>query len=69
MSFYVKRERTDRVGWTGPIRSQRQAEREAEAWRDAFWTATVIQSTPEVRQQIRQWEKDRISTQLNRLGF
>jgi len=57
MSFYVKRERTNRIGWTGPIRSAKQAEREAQAWRNAFWTATVLPSSPEVRKQVRAWER------------
>jgi hypothetical protein len=57
MSFYVKRERDGRTGWTGPIRSELQAGREAEAWRLVNWTADVVQSTPEVRKQIREWER------------
>jgi len=59
MSFYVKRERDGRIGWTGPIRSARQVQREADAWRSVGWTATVEQSTPEIRKQIREWEKNR----------
>lgn len=71
MSFYVKRERFVgqtgrqicwpqhiRIGWTGPIRSARQAERERAAWVNAGWAATVEQSTPEVRKQVRDWERD-----------
>ena len=58
MSFYVKRVRHDgRIGWTGPIRSALQVEREADAWRDAGWTADVLPSTPEVRAEIREWER------------
>jgi hypothetical protein len=59
MSFYVRRERDGRIGWTGPIRSANQVEREAQAWRDAGWSATVEQSTPEIRQQIRDWERSK----------
>jgi hypothetical protein len=65
MSFYVKREHGGRISWTGPIRSARQAEREAEAWRNATdglptgWTTTVEPSTPEVRKQVRDWERDK----------
>jgi hypothetical protein len=44
MSFYVKRNTDSRDGWTGPIRSERQANREASAWRDAGWTATGADS-------------------------
>lgn len=59
MSAYVKRTNpeTDRVGWTGPIRNDKQAEREATAWRDAGWAAEVHPSTPEIRAQVRAWEK------------
>ncbi len=43
MSWYVKRERPGVVGrkdgWTGPIRSERQAHRERDAWIDAGWTS------------------------------
>ena len=58
MSFYVRRERNGRTGWTGPIRSLRQATRENIAWRNAGWTATVEPSTPEIRRQIREWERN-----------
>lgn len=63
MSFYVKRERTNpdtgswQSSWTGPIPSFRQVEREAECWRDAGWQATVVPSSPEVRAQVRAWDK------------
>jgi hypothetical protein len=70
-SFYVKRKspvgRVDgynmlipqTIGWTGPIHSERQADREAKAWLDCGWTAEVVPSTPEVRKQIRVWERNR----------
>jgi hypothetical protein len=60
MSFYVKRERDGRTGWTGPIRSGNQADREAQAWNDAGWLATVWPSTPEVRKQVREWERNKV---------
>jgi len=56
-SFYVHRTRGDREGWTGPIRSQRQADREAAAWREAGWAATVHPSTPETKRRVRAWER------------
>jgi len=70
MSFYVRRTRIadGRVGWTGPIRSARQAERERAAWvgdppyeRDypALFTAEIVPSTPEVRAEVRAWQKER----------
>lgn len=61
MSYYVKRERFNSIGWTGPIRSPRQAEKEKQAWIAAGWTATTMPSTPKVRRQIREWERARIS--------
>jgi hypothetical protein len=63
LSFYVKRTRDGRVAWTGPIRTRRQAEKEAAAWRDEKgfsrgpWQAEVVQSTPEVRRQVRAWQR------------
>ena len=59
MSYYVRRRLGTRQGWTGPIRSRRQVEREAQAWRDSGWEADVEPSTPEVRAEIRQWERDK----------
>lgn len=59
MSSYVKRSNGDREGWTGPIRSEKQAQKEAAAWTDAGWTAEVVPSTPEVRSAVRAWMNDR----------
>jgi hypothetical protein len=69
MSFYVKKTHTatGRIGWTGPIRSARQAERERAAWTaysyrsPAAFTAEVLESTPEVRAVVRAWQKARRS--------
>jgi protein gp37 len=67
MTYYVKRYRhsTERTAWVGPIRSERQAEREAQAWRDARdsfdradWTAEVHESTPEIRREVRAWQRE-----------
>jgi len=60
-SSYVRRTRKDgKVSWTGPIRSARQAEREAQAWRETGeWSADVMYSTPEVRATVRAWVQDR----------
>ena len=71
MSFYVKRVKIGKglhrpdgyVGWTGPIRTQAQAEREAEAWNTAEgslgdrWQAGVVESTPEVKAAVRAWSR------------
>jgi hypothetical protein len=72
MSYYVKRTRIadGRVGWTGPIRSERQAQRERAAWTceapydgdgPAQHTAEVYVSTPEVRAAVRAWAKAKVS--------
>ena len=53
MSSYVKRERDGRVGYVGPIRSKRQAERERLAWVESGFSAVVLPSTPEVRAVVR----------------
>jgi hypothetical protein len=68
MPYYVKRTRitSGRIGWTGPIRSARQAERERAAWTNEppyadgsppNFTAEVVESTPEVRAEVRAWQK------------
>jgi hypothetical protein len=70
VSFYVKRSRPARLddspvglidgrknGWTGPIRSASQAQREAGAWRDGGWDATVVETTPDIRAEVRAWQK------------
>jgi hypothetical protein len=57
MSFYVERNQNDRTGWTGPIRSARQADKEAAAWQSAGWVAQVMESTPEVKAAVRAWER------------
>jgi hypothetical protein len=60
MSFYVKRTTDDgRHGWTGPIRSRRQADREAAAWTASGWDALVFDGTPEVRAAVRAWQRER----------
>lgn len=57
-SFYVKREHDDgRTGWVGPIRSFSQALRESRAWNDAGWSTRVDDSTPEIRAEVRAWQK------------
>lgn len=54
---YVHRTRPGREGWVGSIRSPAQAEREAAAWRQAGWEATVHPTSPQVRARVRAWEK------------
>jgi hypothetical protein len=70
MDFYVYREgfhenlitgeRTQRVGWTGPISSEEQAGREAAAWTAVGWTAVVHPDTVEVRARLAAWEESRV---------
>ena len=71
MSYFVKRtaKRTwftgartihaGTVGWTGSIRSIKQARREQRAWEEAGnWRAEVLESTPAVRAQVRDWVRE-----------
>jgi hypothetical protein len=66
MAFYVRRSNGGREAFTGSLAASRwggngdggglsreAADREAQAWRDAGWTATVEQSTAELRAEIR----------------
>ena len=57
MGYWVKRSKEHRTSWTGPIRSALQVEREAEAWRSCGWMAETLLSTPEVRAEVRAWDK------------
>ena len=58
MSFYVFRERADgRDGWVGPIRSEKQAHKEAAAWQSCGWESEVCASDPFIRALVRDWEK------------
>jgi hypothetical protein len=65
MSYYVKRLREGtatqpaRVGWTGPVRSERQARREVAAWESVGWVAWAEESTPAVKAEVRAWVKAR----------
>jgi hypothetical protein len=56
-SFYVRRSIGARIGFTGSIRSEAQAHREAQAWRDCGWTAEVVPNTAELRAEVRAWER------------
>lgn len=61
MSYYVQRwnreYREGRVSWTGPIRSEARAGKEAQAWRDAGWHADVFPSSPDVKAAVRAWQQ------------
>jgi hypothetical protein len=71
MSYYIKRTRIvdGRIGWTGPIRSARQAERERAAWASEGpykddcpmegFTAEMYESTPEIKREVRAWQRER----------
>lgn len=56
MSFYIHRTRGEREGWTGPIRSYKQARREYAAWLDTGWDPRIDDSTPDVRRAVREWQ-------------
>lgn len=63
MTYYVRRIRPDGyAGWTGPLTAGR-ARREAEAWNQSGWTATVVEATPSVRASVRAWIKTRRTVQ------
>jgi hypothetical protein len=47
------------TGWTGPIRSERQAGREAAAWQSAGWATVIMPSSRDVRAAVRAWEASR----------
>jgi hypothetical protein len=57
VSFYVRRTREGRTGWTGPIRSPHQADREAAAWFLMGYLVEVVPSSPAVRKDVRDWER------------
>lgn len=44
------------VGWTR-VRGSRQAERERAAWTATGWTAEVVPTSPQVRAEVRAWER------------
>jgi hypothetical protein len=58
-SHFVRRRRPGaaRDSFTGPIRSQAQAEREAAAWISIGWSAERVEATPEVWRDVRAWER------------
>jgi hypothetical protein len=48
------------VAWTGPIRGLRRAERERDAWQQTGeWAAEVVPGSPQVRAQVRAWQRGR----------
>jgi hypothetical protein len=57
VSFYVRRWDAEHPeSWTGPIRTEKQAHKEATAWQQAGWSAEVVPSTPAVRTAVRDWQ-------------
>jgi hypothetical protein len=80
VTYYVRRKREARkvdvmagliawdakTAWTGPLPTLKRAQREADAWIDAGWSsAEVIESSPEIKREVRAWQKDR-NTALGR---
>lgn len=55
-SIWVRREREGEVGWVGPIRSFARARAERSAWLAAKWAVRLVESTPDVRVQVRLWQ-------------
>jgi hypothetical protein len=58
MSYYVKRS-GGRLGYAfvGPIRSEKQAQKEVKAWQSAGHTAEILPSSPLTRAEVRAWTK------------
>jgi hypothetical protein len=46
----------ERTGWTR-VRGSNQANREVRAWQSAGWTAALHPATPEIRAEVRAWQK------------
>lgn len=60
MSYYVKRtSKSNPAGYayTGPIASEAQAHKEAEAWESAGETAEVLVSSSAVKAAVKLWDK------------
>lgn len=55
MSYMVRRTNEVKQSWTGPIRSEVQAGKEAAAWKSVGWSAEVVENTPEVKREVRMW--------------
>lgn len=58
-SYYVKRS-GGRLGYAfvGPIRSEKQAQKEVDAWISVGHTAELLPSSPLVRAEVRAWTKN-----------
>jgi hypothetical protein len=58
MTYYVKRS-GGQLGYAfvGPIRSERQAQREVAAWQSCGHSAQLLPSTPLVRAEVRAWQR------------
>lgn len=65
-SFFVKRTRLEtdgplagqvRTGWVGPLPTEPRANREADAWRTAGWSAEVLPFTLALRAEVTAWQR------------
>ena len=56
-SYYVQRLRRGQIGWVGPIRSEGQAAREVAAWESQGYCAAKVESSPEIRAEVRAWQR------------
>lgn len=61
-SYYVRRVKETTPGgfaYVGPIRSERQAEKEADAWNSCStgYAARVLPSNPATRKLVREWTR------------
>lgn len=57
-SYYVKRSGGSLgYAFVGPIRTEKQALKEVEAWRGAGHAAELLPVTPQSRSEVRAWQK------------
>jgi hypothetical protein len=59
MTYYVRRQKHDRIAWVGPLRTFRNASDEADAWRENGWSATIHASTPVIKIEVAIWEQEK----------
>ena len=59
-TWYVKRVKGDRTGWTRiSSGGEKQAGKEAAAWKAYGWTCTTMPASPKVLATIARWEQEK----------
>jgi hypothetical protein len=56
--YYVRRDRSGKTGWVGPLRGGARARAEANAWIGAGWAAEVIDVDDDSRAEVAAWQKE-----------